>query len=83
MDIAKIVLEEVAENMISILVSGYNMSVPEAYDALSESRLLYELEVNPYLIVSTTFNDCLKYAEDIAKKRNLKDKEHIKSLEVL
>ena len=68
MDIAKYVLENVAKEIVSILINGYNLSVSEAYECLSESCLLNEFEESPYMIMRTTFDDCVYYSEKIYKK---------------
>lgn len=67
MNIAKYVLESIAHEITSILVNGHNLDVSEAYNALSESGLLWELEQSPYKILSTTYDDCIEYAEKIYK----------------
>ena len=71
MNIAKYVLESVAKEIVSILINGHNLDVSEAYNALSESGLLWELEQSPSKILSTTYDDCLEYAAEIVKRRQL------------
>ena len=85
MDIAQYVLESLAQEIVSILINGHHLTVPEAYEALSESGILIELEENPHKLISTTFNDCLEYAEDIVNVRKIKElreMEHVKELEL-
>lgn len=81
MNIAKYVLESIAKEIISILINGHGLDISEAYDALSESGLLYELEQSPYKILSTTYDDCIEYANEIVRMRNLSELNNVKELE--
>ena len=81
MNIAKYVLENVAHEIVSILINGHGLDISQAYNALSESGLLWELEQSPYKILSTTYDDCIEYAEKIVRMENLKESQNIKKLE--
>ena len=82
MNIAKYVLESVAHEIVSILINGHGLDISEAYNALSESGLLCELEQSPYKILSTTYDDCIEYAAEIVRMKSLKESENVRELEI-
>ena len=81
MNIAKYVLESIAKDIVSILINGYGLDVSYAYSCLSNSGILFELEQSPYKLMSTTYDDCLEYAAQINRRRELMEGSLVKELE--